>query len=160
MSTDDIASVDAISDAETVFPPPMPVPAPQPAPPQPAPGSIPISSRLRNVRARPLLPENMQARPRQPRAPVQPVEVPAGEPREAHTMRVGGTYTIWYYGVETPDGRERTVFVRATRFDRFLVVMGNEPRTLLFSRIGRVTPVVGALGPTTRAMSSRSRMFA
>ena len=95
----------------------------------------------------------MQARPRQPRAPVQPVEVPEGEPREAHTMRVGCTYTIWYYGVETPDGRERTVFVRAARFDRFLVVMGNEPRTLLFSRSGRVTPVVGALGPPTRLLN-------
>ena len=132
MGTDDISSVGAISDVEPL-PPPVPVPPPQPAP------VIPISSRLRNVRARPFLPENMQARPRQPRAPVQPVEVPEGEPREAHTMRVGCTYTIWYYGVKTPDGRERTVFVRAARFDRFLVVMGNEPRTLLVSRIGRVT---------------------
>ena len=108
MSTDDISSVGAVSDVEPV-PPPMPVPPPQPAP------VIPISSRLRNVRARRLLPENTQARPRQPRAPVQPVEVPEGEPRGAHAMRVGGTYTIWYDGVETPDGRKRTVFVRAAR---------------------------------------------
>ena len=99
-----------------------------------------------------LVPAPQQRAPRLPR-PV--VEVPDGEPREWQKMRVGGSYTVWYYGEATPDGRERPTFVKSAQHDRFFVLVNGENRTMLHSRIGRATSVDGAFGPVTRAMSRR-----
>ena len=134
MTDDDaIASVGSISDTD--------LPAHRPEPPvELLPATVvPFSYCLRSVRARPLLPDNVQVEPRQPRVQFPPVAMPNGEPREEHQMHVGGTFTIWYYGVQTPQGRERTWFAKSSSRESYCVLL--EGRTMLFSRIGRVTSV-------------------
>ena len=70
-------------------------------------------------------------------------------------MRVGGTYRIKYFSVRVPQGYEEEVFVRSARHDRFFVLVNGDFKTMLFSRIGRVSEVEVAVAPTTRSMCRR-----
>ena len=70
-------------------------------------------------------------------------------------MRTGGTYDVRYYSVRMPEGYNEIVFVRSSKADRFCVLVDGAFKTMLFSRIGRVTPVEGAVGPTSRSMARR-----
>ena len=96
---DDVASVASVTDSiESVGGIETPTGSPPspllPHAPAPDVGLAPLSHRLRNVRARPLFPDNVRPQPRVPRQQQAVVEVPEGEPREHTTMRTGGTYNV------------------------------------------------------------------
>ena len=120
---DDVASVtDSIESVGGIETPTGSPPSPLlPHAPDPEVGLAPLSHRLRNVRARPLFPDNVRPQPRVHRQQQAVVEVPEGEPREHTTMRTGGTYNVRYYSVRMPDGYNEIVFVRSSKVDMFCV---------------------------------------